>query len=98
LTAFYGIYKDLTIKEYNLILQNLIKKQFIEITNDSDKYIITHKGREFLTENKYSKLKFYGMKYNNIESAFYKRLLLFINVWINCNQKYVKYMMLVENC
>jgi len=97
LTAFYGIYKDLTIKEYNLILQNLIKKQFIEITNDSDKYIITHKGREFLTENKYSKLKFYGMQYNNVAPAFYKRLLLFIQVWTNSNQKSVKYVPIVEN-
>src|SRR5699024_7721899 len=75
LTAVYGIYKDRTIKEYNLILQNLIEKQFIEIINDSDKDIITHKGREFLTENKYSKLEFYGMQYNNVAPAFYKRIL-----------------------
>src|SRR5699024_1717874 len=97
LTAFYGIYKDLTIKDYNLILQNLIKKQFREITNDSDKYIITHKGREYQNENKYRILKFDRVLYRCDAPGLYQRLLLVIQVWSNSNEKSVTYVPIVEN-
>lgn len=96
-TDYYGIYKSLTLKDYEQILQNLKNEKKLIKSNNTDTYKVTSKGVDYLNKSNYSSIHFSGMAYNSIAPIFYKRLLLFIQVWTNSNKRNHIYMPIIED-
>ncbi len=96
LTDLYGIYKKLTLKEYNKIIAELKENQLIQQLDQTHFYIVTHKGLE-LVKTTPLKIQFKGLMYEHISDEFYRRLSLFIQVWTNSNQKNTHYIPVIDN-
>lgn len=97
LTSYYGIYKKISLHEYDVILQNLLDEQKINYNDTTHTYFITKKGESYIREDNHSQVFFSGMKYNNVAPSFYKRILLFIQVWSNSNRLNQRYMPIIED-
>src|SRR5690625_7253922 len=85
LTSYYGLYKKISLHEYDVTLQNLLDEQKINYNYTTHTYFITKKGESYIREDNLSQVFFSGMKYNNVAASFYKRILLFIKVFFYCN-------------
>src|SRR5690625_3679930 len=97
LTSYYGIYKKISLHEYDVILQNLLDEQKINYNDTTHTYFITKKGESYIREDNHSQVFLSGMKYNNVAPSFYKRILLFIQVWSNSNRLNQRYMPIIED-
>src|SRR5699024_10604664 len=97
LTSYYGIYKKLSLHEYDVILQNLLNEKKINYNDTTHTYSITKKGESYIREGNHSRMFFLGMSYNNAAPIFYKRILLFIQVWSNSIQLNQRYMPIIED-
>lgn len=97
ITDYYGIYKNLTLNEYEIILNKLKNEQKIKKKATTDTYIITPTGLDYLKESKDNGMVFLGIKYNSVAPSFYKRILLFIQVWANSNQASQNYLPIIED-
>ena len=96
LTELYGIYKKLTLKEFDEIIAELEDKQLIQQLDQTKYYLVTHKGLK-LVENTPLQNQFNGLLYEQISDEFYQRLSLFIQVWTNSNQKNANYIPVIDN-
>lgn len=96
LTHLYGIYKKLTVAEFNLIISNLKNENLLEQVENTHQYIITNQGINML-EKFVLPIKVNGLLYEGYSDEFYQRLLLFIQVWTNRNQKSVDYIPVIDN-
>src|SRR5699024_3764092 len=87
----------LSLHEYDVILQNLLNEKKINYNDTTHTYSITKKGESYIREGNHSRMFFLGMSYNNAAPIFYKRILLFIQVWSNSIQLNQRYMPIIED-
>src|SRR5690625_3389836 len=97
LTSYYGIYKKISLHEYDVILQNLLDEQKINYNDTTHTYFITKKDESYIREDNNSQVFFSGMKYNNVARSFYKRLILFIQMYAIMKRVNQRYMPIIED-
>lgn len=95
LSHLYGIYKNLTVKEFNEIILKLEKKNLLKKHGNNNRFIITDKGIELTSIS--IPLYFNGIVYEQYVTKFNQRLLLFVQVWTNSNKENNNYIPVIDD-
>ncbi|HLQ84294.1 MAG TPA: helix-turn-helix domain-containing protein [Pseudogracilibacillus sp.] len=95
LSHLYGIYKNLTVKEFNEIILKLENKNLLKKYDDNNRFIITDNGIELTSVP--IPLYFNGIVYEQYATKFNQRLLLFVQVWTNSNKENSNYIPVIDD-
>lgn len=96
LERFYALYKTLDKRSFAEQVKQLNENSYIEHVSH-EHFVVTVKGKTMLEKFDLAKYYWNGMKFHQIDSAFFERLLLFIQVWTNAKNHNFRYIPIVEN-
>lgn len=94
----YGIYKSLTIEDFNNYVNMLHEQNFIYQLKDNI-YMISEVGEKWLKQHEtiYLLGNLNGLKYHSIDSIFFQRLLLFVQVISNYQMNNSSYIPIIDH-
>lgn len=98
LDHLYGIHRQLSLQSFNKIVADLMRNHYIRTSHEDKVYLLTDRGKKWLATHK-KKLKlssFQGFTYNRMDSIFYARLILFIQVLVNQRMQHTAYIPVVD--
>lgn len=93
LKNYYGIYPALRRDKYNEIIRKLIKAELIRVKNTQIVECLVSKLNDDYREEK---TYFSGLDYIQISQTFYRRLLIFIQVYTNKRKANRRYIPVIE--
>lgn len=96
LTPFYSLLKRIDRSIISSYLEKLSKDSLVEEV-EGDCLINTAKGRDYLKQSPLKKFYWNGIEFHQIDYLFYKRLMLFIQVWTNSSKKNSRYIPIVDD-
>lgn len=96
LAHFYSLYKSLNKEEFDKQLNELINEKYVGERNENS-FFVTNVGKEFLNAINLDHYYWNGMKFHQFDLDFYRRLLLFIQVWTNSHINRSRYIPIVDD-
>lgn len=98
LTNIYGIYKTLSLKNFQENIHQLHKQNYITRFDHENVYTITSKGLHWLEdhEKSLSFSTFNGLTYHSIDLTFFSRLVLLIQVLTNRRNNCSSYIPIID--
>jgi len=97
LTSYYGIFKNLKKEQFMQIITEMVQQKLLQSQHVDNYYTLTKKGKSWLQTNPVDHHYFQGFKYKQIDSIYFSRLLLLIQVLTNSKKRNYTYIPIIEN-